>query len=347
MTHEISLRKFLKLYTAIPYKFIDEYMDLYDMGTKDIFGIDLELVETFLGISNKKSFYINFRKKYEEYVDYVTEHIGGKKMKDVQTTKYYISLNTFQRVCLSTHSIKGDEVRDYFICLGNFINYYKQHISDMILNNVKSGKYGHVYIMLVNKGKNIFKIGRSDDDDMRKRIYNYSTGKNTHPDLKFIMLVDDPLLVENCSKLFLKEYKYKIGHKELYKVDIDVVRSAMQGCGETNHKIMNIKEKLADYENVDAYIVYDCGKEEKIEIKHTKSKKIKSKSKSKSRSKSKSKSKPKSKKSNKVQKGGCCWKQIYHEFKSQYTKLCAQLSDEMITNQNNNEDMYNNMHKND
>ena len=37
---KISLRDFLKKYTSISSKFIDKYMDLYDMCNKNEYGID-------------------------------------------------------------------------------------------------------------------------------------------------------------------------------------------------------------------------------------------------------------------------------------------------------------------
>jgi hypothetical protein len=78
-------------------------------------------------------------------------------------------------------------VRDYFIMLHKFIDYYKVHISNKIIDLTKKNKY--VYIILVNKNKNLFKPGRTDN--IKNRLRNYATGKDTHPDIRFIMIVDD------------------------------------------------------------------------------------------------------------------------------------------------------------
>ena len=108
-------------------------------------------------------------------------------MKGEQDTFYYLSFDGFEKVCMSSRSEKGNAVRDYFITLRKFIEYYRQHIANNINSMAKKGKC--IYIILANKDKSIFKVGRTKD--MRKRLYSYATGKDKHPDIKFIMLIED------------------------------------------------------------------------------------------------------------------------------------------------------------
>jgi len=246
----------------------------------------LEDVCAFLDIKSRKTFYSHFRSKYKDNIDYVTEYVGGKSVKGKQQMKYYITLDTFEMICMSTHSKKGDSARSYFIELRKFIDYYKQNISDMILEKIQSNEYGYMYIILVNKNKNIFKPGRSNSEDLRKRLKQYATGQEKHPDVKFIMLVNDQLLVENCCKLFLKKYQYR-GSTELYKVDIDIIRKAIFDCASTDKNLVDLETEINKNNNVDAYVVFDNST-----IKKSKSK---TKSKSKPKTKTKSKSKPKTK----------------------------------------------------
>ncbi len=136
---------------------------------------------------------------------------------------------------------KAEKVRDYFILLRKFINYYKNHINKMISESKK-----YIYILLVNKNKNIFKIGNTTN--IRNRLRTYATGTDVHPDIKFIMTIDEPKQVEQCIKIFLKDYEYKKRH-EIYKIDIDLIKNVIFSCNELN----NIKE----HKNSDAYIIYD------------------------------------------------------------------------------------------
>jgi len=143
-------------------------------------------------------------------------------MLGVKDVKYYVNLDTFEKICMMSKSKKANSVRDYFILLRKFINYYKDHISGMILDKIINKKV--IYIIVVNKGKNINKLGRSKDQ--RKRLYGYATGKDTHPDIKFILLVNDEHQVEMCTKIFLKQYVYR-EKTELYKVDVNFLKAIL------------------------------------------------------------------------------------------------------------------------
>jgi hypothetical protein len=75
----------------------------------------------------------------------------------------------------------------------------------------------------------------------------------THPDIKFIMLVDNPDVVERCMKTFLEQVRFKDGH-EIYKVDIDIIKKLAFECMELSS---DIHEKINLYKNKDAYVVFD------------------------------------------------------------------------------------------
>jgi hypothetical protein len=88
---------------------------------------------------------------------------------------------------------------------------------------------------------------------MRKRLYSYATGKEKHPDIKFIMIVDNPIKVEQCTKIFIDEYKFK-NKQELYKIDYDLLKNIVFDCADLNK---SIHEQIKDNEKYDTYVVYD------------------------------------------------------------------------------------------
>jgi hypothetical protein len=202
---------------------------------------------------------------------------------------------------MQSRTKKGNEVRDYFILLRKFIDYYKNHFSQKIIDLTKDKKY--IYILLVNKNKDIFKVGRTID--IRKRLYAYSTGRDKHPDIKFIMIIKDPKVIERCTNIFLKKYNYK-NKKELYKIDFDVLKKIVFGCAEIQKGLEDkLKSGKFNEDDHDAYIVYNdvdhvdkngnvIGYEKEMKIKKMDSindRKHKSKSKSKSKRKYNVKSK--------------------------------------------------------
>lgn len=202
------------------------------------FGINLKLVINYLDVKKKENFISRFKLKFKENIDYIiiTEEEKRKKIKNCEFIKYMIILDTFENICLVSHTKIGNEVREYFITLRKFIQYYKNNLDKMI-------KYSkcYVYVILVDKGKNIYKLGRTCD--FRKRLSTYATGKINDPNIKYILQVKNPIDIENCSKLLLQKYNYKKG-KELYKVDFDIIRSIIVDCAiaiNNRNNIENIK----------------------------------------------------------------------------------------------------------
>jgi hypothetical protein len=150
---------------------------------------------------------------------------------------------------MNSSSEKGKLFRDYFVMLRKFIDYYKQHFSNKINELVNDNKY--IYILSVNKGKNIFKLGRTKN--VKNRLKSYETGKEKHPDIKFILIVKDAIKVEKCVKLISKQFQYK-KNKELYKIELDKFKSIIFSCSDLNK---NIKDNINNSHKYDYYIVYD------------------------------------------------------------------------------------------
>ena len=116
-----------------------------------------------------------------------------------------------------------------------------------------------MYIILANKNKNIFKVGRTND--IRKRLYSYATGKDKHPDIMFIMLIDDPKKVEDCTKVFTTKNIVR-GKQELYKIDLDTLKSIIFNCAFLTKQF---NEVLKNNDTFDSYIVYDEGTNEYLD----------------------------------------------------------------------------------
>jgi hypothetical protein len=130
----------------------------------------------------------------------------------------------------------------------------------MIINKSLEYPDGCIYIILANKNKNIFKIGRTKN--IRKRLQNYVTGKDTHPDVKFIMLVDNRKDVENCVKKLSQKYQFK-KNQEIYKINIDIIKKYIFDCA----SVYTNDIELYNNKNVDSYIIFDNTKNNKSTIK--------------------------------------------------------------------------------
>lgn len=249
---KISLKDFLKKFTAIPGKFIDEYYKFYELCETNKFGISIELLVKYLGISSQTRLETRLRESFKHNVDYVIIREKQKLTKGIKDAHYMLSFETFEKICMNSSTKKGQEFRDYFVMLRQFIDYYKEHIADKLMALTQTNKF--MYILAVNKKSNIMKLGRTAN--MRKRLQSYSTGKLSHPDVKFIMIVEDDKRVEKCAKLFAKMFQYK-ANKELYKLQADNLKRIVFNCANMEKDVINILEKD---KSLKTYIIYDDSK---------------------------------------------------------------------------------------
>lgn len=107
-----------------------------------------------------------------------------------------------------------------------------------------------IYIVLTNKDKNIFKFGRTGN--IKATLRRYANGSDIHPDIKFILLVEDKEFVENCVKDLIKKYRYK-PRQEIYKIDIETIKDKIFDCASISLKN---QEKFKN-KNIDSYIIFD------------------------------------------------------------------------------------------
>ena len=252
MSNHITLKEFLKKYTAISNKFIDEYFSFYEKSENNRFSIKVEDVMKYLNIQNKKKFEERLRTNFILRKDYEIIRYLHKLEKGKKDAIYLLSFEGFERICMASNTEKGKVFRDYFIMLRKFIDYYKDHFANKINELAKGNK--HIYILMVNKNKDLLKLGRAGN--IRNRLKSYATGKETHPDVKFIMIVDDAKKVEKCSKIFIKQFQYK-PNTELYRMNIDDLKKTIFGCAEMDEMMI---KSANDSKKYDTYVVYDDSK---------------------------------------------------------------------------------------
>jgi len=76
-----------------------------------------------LDIKNKRRFYENLNVKFIINIDFIKEKIHKKNTLGCRNVIYYLNLNTFNRICMTSHAKNAIQIRNYFIILQNFIHY--------------------------------------------------------------------------------------------------------------------------------------------------------------------------------------------------------------------------------
>lgn len=224
----------LKKYTDIDPEFIDTFLGDYKVPTTEEeqyeFNILDESVSTYLDIKlstlrarlqNKYS----KKKLYYEKVDYVRVY----KDKSKRTVSYLLSYPCFERICMNGDNEKSEVVRLYFSKLREFLTdkakLVKQALDNKTEQLKKYSSFETIYFFAADVGK--YKIGKSAG--ILTRISNYNVGRVEEVDLKYLALVKNRKLIEDCLKLELKPFEVFEG-KEIFEVEPEHIEKVINDC---------------------------------------------------------------------------------------------------------------------
>jgi hypothetical protein len=223
--------KLLKKYTIIDKDFIDTFFKKFKVGEELDFHIKDIDVAKYLGVelntirrrlSNTLSKNINFIEK----VDYIKIKTGK-----TDGITYMINYQCFERLAMGGDSEQSETVRMYFVKLREFVTENQKLIYQSMENYDNLKKYSNyetIYFFAVDDRKrNIFKIGRTID--IVKRLRNYNVGRIKEIDLKYLALVKNAVLIENCMKLNLKKYEL-YNNKEIYAIEPNKIKKIINDC---------------------------------------------------------------------------------------------------------------------
>ena len=120
-----SLQNYLKKFSTIDNKFIDDFFSLYKYDTKDSeFVINLDILIKWLN-ALKGSLKETLVKSYTKDIDYkIIKNNQGKNGRPSDIIM--LTPDCMNRLCMVSRTKKAEEVRTYFIELEKHINQYKQ-----------------------------------------------------------------------------------------------------------------------------------------------------------------------------------------------------------------------------
>jgi phage anti-repressor protein len=246
------MEKFIKKYSNVPNKFIEEFFNI----SKEIYDdnercIDFDIVVKWLNVrkDNLKALLV---KKFEKDFDY---DIIIKKVKNKigAATNYvdFIQLtpDCFKALCMLSQTAKAADVRKYYLSIEKLIRRYHELIEARL--NEKIGllkisqkpktnyKGGIIYFFRAMNQisdnefdelqDSLFKIGKTEDKKERFGVYGSENAHDLEP--LFVIEVDNITKVENCIKELIKGYRYH-AHKEIYEIDIDLLKEAFVRCSD-------------------------------------------------------------------------------------------------------------------
>jgi len=110
----MQLKDFLKKYSTIPNRFIDDFYGMFQLDTdiENKFKIDLDLVAKWLSCrkGNLKDTLIH---SYEENIDFTIKKSPSFAQGGRPSLKILLTTDCFKRLCLLSKTKKAEEIRTY------------------------------------------------------------------------------------------------------------------------------------------------------------------------------------------------------------------------------------------
>jgi phage anti-repressor protein len=259
----IKITEFLKTYSLIDNKFIEDFYTFYDEGKNEYdFTISLELVSNWLNVRKdhlKTLLISNFIKN----TDYTERKISGQKGKGTNNRIDVLLTYTCSKLlCMISKSEKANIIRNFYIELEKLIISYKDNIVNDLnkqlgvqVNNNKiieeNNKEGLIYILKVED--ETYKIGTTAE--LKKRMTQYNVGRIDQLPIVYVFRCKNIKEVEKCVKDNMIKYRLK-NHKnnEIFKVDDEFIKDTVIYC---NKKTIKLKEnkKLLNSKNINNWLI--------------------------------------------------------------------------------------------
>lgn len=242
MTYQISLQDYLKKFSSISNKFIDDFFGLFDENTNDDdFVIDIDAISKWLNIVRgniKKTLLETYRKNIDYKISINKSTTAGRP-----SEKILLTPDCFKRICMLTKSSKGEEVRSYYIQLEKHLDKYKDNIINDLRSRIKvlendmkpleiPKEHGVIYVLKTDSNialKDIHKIGSTTD--FKSRLLTHQSSHVDNVKVEHIYETTDVKGLERCLKASLRERQYR-KRKEFYQININDLKTIIDNCGE-------------------------------------------------------------------------------------------------------------------
>lgn len=255
------MEKFLKNYSAIPHEFID---DFYAITNEDYDNnslcIDFDIVAAWLNVRKnnlKRILVANFDEKHDYVIEEVEQQhvfVPGSSFIEIIT----ITPFCFKQICMISQTSNARKVRDYYIALEDLVKKYHYDLEKKMNEKIKmleanqrpklDIKGGVIYFREAfnfvelptdDPDEEWIKMGKTDNT--LNRFNTYNSGNVNDGKILFHIKVDNVAQIENCVKNLAKKYQYRDG-KEIYKINIDILKEIVYGCDSLQRSIKYLIE---------------------------------------------------------------------------------------------------------
>ena len=248
---------FIKEHTTISNKFIDDFYDIFNDDIEiynSAFIVNSYTLMKWLDMKQKENFIETIEKSYKLDEDYIIEYPNKNTRGGINKKIYLLTTRAAKKYCLMTKSKKGNEIRNYFLDIEEVLYKFKDYIIKGLQDKIKklennqkpliNPKKGVIYVFRAIDNNNneisLYKIGRTFN--LKKRLQNYNAGLSDNLELVLIYEADNIIQLEKCFKVMMKEFQYR-KYKEIYEVDINIIKKVIKDCDTKLIEIKYIKTK--------------------------------------------------------------------------------------------------------
>ena len=131
----MNLTNFLKIYSKVSNKFIDDFFSLYDLNNKNVFIINLENIAKWLN-TKKGKIKETLENSYKIKIDYIINKLEKTGLKGAPKEEILLTVKCFKLLCMQSRTQKAIEVREYFYSLEELIDKYKNYIIEGLKDKI-------------------------------------------------------------------------------------------------------------------------------------------------------------------------------------------------------------------
>lgn len=259
----MKITDFLKKYSLINAKFIDDFYSFYNEGKNEYdFAIDIENIAFWLDVKKehlKRLLESNFAKN-QDYIE-TKETIKGKGRGASNTKHVLLTYTCAKLLCMISKCEKANLIRNYYIELEKLLIKYKDEIVKSLNEQLgikqqnqqiieENKETGLIYILKVDDEVN--KLGQSED--LKKRIKQYNVGRIDELPIVFVYKTDKMKEIEDCLKKNLKEYQYK-KNTETFKIDLEFIKETIKYCTLKNALLVKENKKLLNKDDEKNWLI--------------------------------------------------------------------------------------------
>jgi predicted GIY-YIG superfamily endonuclease len=242
--HPLGVLEFLKRYAPVDDAFVDDFFGMANPEAPDEPSVNADVASKWLGVG-KYHFVSQLKASYVQGIDYTVGKPTERKAGRADNARKVILLtgSCFKQMCMESRSKQATRVREYYLAVESTLFKYRAEVAEGLRRRIREleanqrprlspadKQSGVMYVIAASETvTSLYKLGRTVN--LSRRLASHESARADGLQIRYTAAVDDVQQVESCVKALLKRTQYR-KYKEVYQVDIGVIKQAIAKCDE-------------------------------------------------------------------------------------------------------------------